>query len=118
MEQVLEGFVNIRDWIPQNERPVKLKTKHGNREAVLGRFFTMGGFYLTDCTHPVQNCHMSIFDVISWKYKNKEDFEDYPPIKNTWMRQAEADSLLREVERNKPKWKKTKIYQWLIKVLK
>ena len=66
------------------------------------------GFTLTDCTHPAMNCHMSLYNVIEWKYVNNEDAENLLFTKNTWMRKAEADELLRRIK--KPIWQRNKIY--------
>ena len=92
----------------------KLKTNYGIREGMWGIFGL--GFMLTDCTHPAMNCHMSLYNVTEWKYVNNEDAENLLFTKNTWMRKAEADELLRRIK--KPIWQRNKIYQWLVKVAK
>jgi hypothetical protein len=114
METTTEGFVNIRDWMPYPNKPLILKTNYGIREGMWGIFGL--GFMLTDCTHPAMNCHMSLYNVTEWKYVNNEDAENLLFTKNTWMRKAEADELLRRIK--KPIWQRNKIYQWLVKVAK
>ena len=101
-------MIRYNKYIPEMNLPIVIKTTNGYiREAIDDGFF-LGGYRLTDCTHPMQNCFLSSSDIEEWEYKDKRYMEECRFIENTYARRKEADKIIDGVKitwLDKLKWK-------------
>lgn len=89
-----EPMISIRDYLPCCDVPFYAVTRHGTRQVLALPYI---GYMYLDCTHPMQNNRCDIFDIIEWRYCDERFAEHLPLVKNTWMKQAEADHILSNI---------------------
>lgn len=82
---------------PYPNKPLIVRTKWGLRKAILLYERWYYGYKLTDCTHPLQNCHLSQSHIIEWRYENDEDMDALLFHENTWWKEyqrKESEKIL------------------------
>ena len=93
-------MIDYKKYIPEMNLPIIVKTSWGEeRKAVLDPYFAgFGGYRLTDCIHPMQNCHLAPHDIIEWRYEDEQYMNECRFIKNTLERRKTADKILENVK--------------------
>ncbi len=102
-------ILQLDKFLPYPDKAVFISTEWGVR---LGFWDGQcNGFWLLDCTHPLQNRFMGMCYVSHWEYANPSDEQRKLFIENTVcraQRQWEGEEILRQI---KPDWK-TKVLTW------
>ena len=65
-------MIEYRKYIPYSNLPIRVRTKYGVSEAILSEV----GYRYTNLTHPLQNAHLSHFDIIEWEYVDEKNIEE------------------------------------------
>ena len=87
-------MVEYRKYIPYSNLPIRVRTKYGVSEAILSEV----GYRYTNLTHPLQNAHLSHFDIIEWEYVDEKNMQECLFIENVYQRQKEAEDILRNIK--------------------
>jgi hypothetical protein len=90
-------MIDYKKYIPEMNLPIIVKTSWGEeRKAVFDPYFA--GYRLTDCIHPMQNCHLAPHDIIEWRYEDEQYMNECRFIENTLERRKTADKILENVK--------------------
>lgn len=102
--------IDGKKYLPQFGRPVRCFCYGHWRKAYRNKI--NGNLTAMDCTSPIQNTNISVFDIDEWEYLNEQDIFDYPPTSNFWVNVVKGEDILKQIKRKNVFYR---IYQWLIK---
>ncbi len=94
-------WIDHKKYRPHVDVPFLVKTGWGEvREAI---FYRNGmGYVLTDCTHPLQNCHLGDHDILGWKFKNIQDFVTGKYSINHYQMEKDGEEMIKQALKKQP----------------
>lgn len=93
-----DGYLEYKKFVPHMNMEFYVITTNGKERRAISTGYGIG-YTFTDCTHPLQNCHLSIDDVVCWKYVNIEHLINGHYSVNHYQRQKEGEVILRSVKK-------------------
>lgn len=95
MELAERVYLDINKYLPEYDLSLIVKTTWGAREAI--RLSCSGNYRFTDCTNPMQNCHLSPYDILGWTYLDRQNMIDLKFTVNKFQHKINGDEILKSV---------------------
>ncbi len=95
MELTQMIYLDINKYLPEYDLDLIVKTRWGIRKAI--RLSTYGIYKFTDCTHPMQNCHLSPYDILGWTYLDRQNMVDLKFTVNKFQHKVNGDEILNSI---------------------
>ncbi|QRE03555.1 hypothetical protein [Flavobacterium psychrophilum] len=87
-------MIDYKKYLPYPSLPIRVKTKYGISEAILSEV----GYRYTNLENPLQNAHLSHFDILEWEYVDIDNMNSCFFIENVYQRRQEAEELLNNIK--------------------
>lgn len=85
-------WIDYINFIPCANINIIVNTPYGIRRAI--RDLISGQYIFTDCVHPMQNSHLSSYDILGWKFAKKEDLDAGRLLINRYEHMKKGEQIL------------------------
>lgn len=103
-------WMDIKKYIPECELQLIVSTPLGIRKCKRMSFYVF--YMLTDCTHPMQNCHLSEYDILGWYYEDEQNMIDLRFTVNHYQHQKNGDEILKSIPKRKNIFQR--LIRWIV----